>query len=176
VTKEKGILVTSPARTLLDMAPTVPAKSLRRFINDARRKKILAIGDLVDVIRRFPLHPGAPLLRPFVKAPKGPTRSEFENLFQDVCDRYGLPTPVFNERLAGYEPDAYFPNERLIVELDGWEFHNDRWAFEDDRERDAAMLALGIATVRITWERLQAEPEKEAARPKRILEMRRGAS
>jgi hypothetical protein len=172
---EKGIRVTSPARTLLDMAPRIPAKSLRRFINDARRSKILAIGDLADVIRRFPLHPGAALLRPFVKAPKGPTRSEFENLFQDFCVRYGLPTPVFNELVEGREADAYFPDERLIVELDGWEFHHDRWAFEGDRERDAAMLALGIVTVRITWERLRTEPDKEAARLNRILELRRGA-
>ena len=53
------------------------------------------------------------------------------------------------------------------------DFHNDRQAFEDDRERDAVMLGLGIATVRITKRRLEADPEREAARLHAILEDRR---
>ena len=173
---ENGIRVTSPARTFLDMAPRIPAKSLRRFINDGRRREVITLDDLADVVRRFPFHPGAKLLRPHVGAPHGPTRSEFEDAFITFCRRHGLPTPEVNATVAGFEADAYFEKERLIVELDGWGFHNDRRAFEDDRERDAAMLALGIATVRITWERLKREPEREAERLRRILEMRRAAA
>jgi very-short-patch-repair endonuclease len=111
-----------------------------------------------------------------VRVRRGPTRSEFEDAFVPFCERFGLPEPQLNTTVAGYEVDAYFKQERLIVELDGWDFHNDRKAFEDDRDRDATMLALGIATVRITWERLKGEPEKEAVRLLRIIEMRRAAA
>jgi very-short-patch-repair endonuclease len=172
----QGIRVTSPARTLLDMAPQLPPKSLRRYINDSRRSELITLDALADVVRRFPLHPGAPLLREHLQNPNGPTRSEFEDAFVPFCDRFRLPVPKINTTVAGFEVDAYFEAERLIVELDGWDFHNDRAAFEGDRDRDATMLALGIVTVRITWERLKGEPEKEAERLLRIIEMRRAAA
>jgi hypothetical protein len=172
----QGIRVTSPARTLLDMAPAIRPKSLTRAINDWRRAELVTLEALADVVRRFPHHPGAPVLRPHISARHGPTRSEFEDRFLAFCGRFGLPTPKVNVIVAGYLVDAYFEAERLIVELDGWDFHNDRASFEDDRERDAATLALGIATVRITWERLHEEPEKEAGRLRRILELRRAAA
>ena len=64
--------------------------------------------------------------------------------------RYGLPEPTFNTRMGRTEPDFLFPEERVIVEIDGWRFHSDRGAFESDRDRDAERLAAGIETVRIT--------------------------
>jgi very-short-patch-repair endonuclease len=74
--------------------------------------------------------------------------------------------------LHGHEVDAYFENARLVAELDGWPFHNDRQAFEDDRERDATMLLHGIATVRITRRRLRTNPDREAARLHAIIKSR----
>jgi very-short-patch-repair endonuclease len=71
--------------------------------------------------------------------------------------------------------DALFRAERLIVELDGWEYHGTREAFEDDRERDAATLAAGFQTIRITWERLRGDPAREAERLRAILDARRGS-
>jgi very-short-patch-repair endonuclease len=76
--------------------------------------------------------------------------------------------------VAGYEVDALFEAEQLIVELDGWAFHADRDAFERDRDRDADTLAAGCATVRITWERMRRAPAQEAARLQAILTGRRG--
>lgn len=75
--------------------------------------------------------------------------------------------------MCGYEVDAFFAAEGVIVELDGWEFHRDRQAFEDDRVRDADMLAAGLVTVRITWERYTRTPDSEARRLKTILAARR---
>lgn len=77
--------------------------------------------------------------------------------------------------MSGREVDAYFPGERLIVELDGWSTHKSRAAFESDRDRDAHMLSDGIATVRITRDRLRNTPAKEAARLEAILRARRAA-
>ncbi len=84
-----------------------------------------------------------------------------------------MPAPITNTGVHGYEADALFPDERVIVELDGAEFHLDRDAFESDRDRDAALLAAGYVTVRITWERLTERPAREAARLRKILDARR---
>jgi hypothetical protein len=170
---EQGIAVTSPAATLLHCAPRLRPRSLTRAVNDWRRAELVTLGELADVVNRFPLHPGAPLLRPHADATQNPTRSAFEDDLIPFCKRFGLPEPRLNHRLHGYEADAYFEDAKLIVECDGWDFHNDRQAFEDDRERDAKMLALGIATVRITKRRLTGQPEREAARLHSILEARR---
>jgi hypothetical protein len=168
-----GIRVTSPARTILDVAPRYSDRRLTRLVNDARRSNHLRLPDLRDLLERFPRHPGARLLVPFVRAARGPTRSEFEDAFLVFCDRYGLPTPLVNTTVYGCEIDAFFREVRLIVELDGWDFHQSRASFEDDRERDARNLALGLVTVRITWERLIEEPEREARRLHAILAQRR---
>lgn len=66
-----------------------------------------------------------------------------------------------------------FEPEGVIVELDGYDYHRGRRSFEDDRERDAATLAAGYMTIRITWRRLQLAPAREAARLQAILQARR---
>ena len=75
--------------------------------------------------------------------------------------------------VAGYEVDALFVAERLIVELDSWDYHFDREAFERDRDRDADTLAADHETVRITWTRIEQQTAREAARLHQILELRR---
>jgi very-short-patch-repair endonuclease len=81
--------------------------------------------------------------------------------------------PEINVRVGGREVDAFFRPEKLIVELDGYDYHGTRDAFERDRDRDADALADGLPTVRITWERIHADPFKEAARLRAILAQRR---
>jgi hypothetical protein len=169
------ICVTSAARTALDMAPRLRPRSLARLINDARRARILTLEALVDVTARCPTHPGALLLRPHLDDPHNPTRSGGEDDFLTFCRRHGLPTPLINTTVHGVEVDAYFPEEKLVVELDGWPYHSSRQSFEDDRERDATLLAYGIVTIRITYDRLEQDPAREAARLHRILEARRAA-
>ena len=170
---EKGIRVTSIARTLLDVAPRTPAKHLTRMANDALRSRRLRQHELDEVVKRCPRHPGATRLRPFTTPEHAPTASGLEDEFLALLARYGLPMPLINATVAGYEVDAFFPPERLIVELDSWRFHGDRRAFENDRERDAATLAAGCATMRMTWERLRVAPEREAARLEAVLRARR---
>jgi hypothetical protein len=118
------------------------------------------------------LHPGARLLRPFSEDHTNPTRSAFEDDFLAFVARYGLPTPQINVHVNGREVDAYFPEHNLIVELDGWDYHKDREAFESDRERDAENLRHGLKTLRITKERMTQTPDREAARLQEILERR----
>ena len=55
-----------------------------------------------------------------------------------------------NQRVHGYEVDFHWPEARLVVELDGYEYHGTRQAFEDDRARDAALTAAGWRVIRVT--------------------------
>jgi Transcriptional regulator, AbiEi antitoxin/Protein of unknown function (DUF559) len=168
-----GVRVTSPARTVLDVSPTLGAKALTRLVNDALLSSYLRPDSLAELLHRQPRHPGAKLLTPFVESAAGPTRSQLEDEFLAFTSRYGLPRPEMNARVAGYEVDALFRQERVIVELDGYGFHSSRAAFERDRERDANTLAAGFETVRATWERLRHAPAVEADRLQRILAARR---
>ncbi len=170
-----GIRVTSAARMLLDMATLIPPKSLTRFVNNGRLAELLTLEALADVAARNPSHPGAALLRAHAANTQNPTRSGGEDDFQTFCKRHGLPTPLTNTKVHGFEVDAYFPQEELIVELDGWPYHRSRQSFEDDRDRDATMLVHRIPTVRITYDRLKKDPAREAARLHSILESRRSA-
>jgi Transcriptional regulator, AbiEi antitoxin/Protein of unknown function (DUF559) len=171
ITRQLGVPVTSPARTVLDMTARLKTDAaLRRFVNDARLTRTFRLSDLDELLVRHPRHPSTSRLMPFVQARGGPTRSEFEDRFTAFAREYGLPTPVTNTRLLGFEIDALFPEHRLIVELDGWDFHSDRGSFESDRDRDAELLAAGYQTIRITWERLKSQPAREAARLRAILE------
>jgi len=174
IRRHKGIRVTTPARTALDIAPRLTAAGLARGVNEARLNAGLRVAHLADVVERNPLHPGTQLLRTFIQHSTGPTRSEFEDRFLAFAREFGLPTPIVNARVEGYEVDALFLEARVVVELDGWSFHSSRRSFERDRERDTVLLAAGYVTVRITWERLTTQPEREAARLKTILESRAG--
>lgn len=171
ITVQLGIRTTSPARTLLDCAPRLHERARTRVIADALHTPFLTQNQLADVHARFPRHPGAALLEPFLDA-TNPTRSVMEDDFKAFCARHSLPTPLINVPVAGHIVDALFPAHRLIVELDSWEFHKDRRTFEADRERDADTLQAGHATVRLTWPRLHHSGDAEADRLRQILSAR----
>jgi hypothetical protein len=171
--RENGIRVTSPARTLLDCAPLLSRKAVPRAVNEALRRKLVRRHDLADVVERFPRHPGAGRLAEFAKSKGGPTRSGWEDDFPAFCRHFGLPEPVMAAKVSGWEVDALFPDEKVIVELDGWDFHSSRESFESDRERDASTLAAGCVTVRVTWERMTERAAREATRLHAILNQRR---
>jgi hypothetical protein len=173
VTRHWGIPVTSRARTVLDIAPRLTAKRLTRVVNDARLSRHLRLAALQDVLARNPHHRGTALLRPLVDSPLNPTRSEMEDEFLAFAETYGLPTPLVNVTVNGFEVDVLFPEHKVIVELDGWETHRERASFESDRERDAEHLRHGFRTVRITRDRLRQGPEREAQRLIEILDQPR---
>jgi hypothetical protein len=169
LTTQRGIRVTSPARSLPDGALQLTDEQLTRAVNDARRARLCSPAVLAEVLARNRTHPAARRLTPFADPASPLTASRLEDRFAAFCVRHGLPTPALNARVCGFEVDALFSAERLIVELDSWEFHQDRSAFETDRRRDAITLAAGYGTVRITAERLD---DVEAARLRQILESR----
>jgi hypothetical protein len=174
ITCHDGIPVTTLAKTLLDMAPAMKSKSINRALNNGRMEHGLELHDVIEVMRRHPHCRGAKRLTEVLGiATKRPTRSDFERSFPAFCQRYSLPPPEMNFPFGKHELDAFFPVERVIVELDSWRFHSSRTAFEGDRDKDADTLAAGLVTVRITDERYEKAPDREAARLHRILARRR---
>jgi very-short-patch-repair endonuclease len=90
--------------------------------------------------------------------PRRADRSKFERTFFAALRRSDLPQPIAGHPIPPYTADFAFVAERVVVETDGWAFHGNRFAFEDDRARDAFLAAHGWIVVRITWRRLKREP------------------
>jgi very-short-patch-repair endonuclease len=81
-------------------------------------------------------------------------RSVLERRLLALLDDHGLPRPRMNRVGAEGELDARWPEQRLIVECDGFATHGTRKAFEADRARDRALQVAGWRVVRITWRQL----------------------
>lgn len=175
ITTQLGIRTTTPARTLIDMSPRLKDKALKRAVNNALTSPWLTEDQLAETVAWHPTLAGARRIAALIGHGGighggTPTRSGWEDEFPAFCAEHGLPAPVMGARVCGYIVDALFVAERVIVELDSWAFHKDRIAFESDRERDAETLAHGFVTVRMTWERSERRPEREAHRLHAILD------
>ena len=166
-----GIPVTALPRTLLDLAEVVSPARLEFAFEDAERLRILdlrAIGGMWErAAGRRGLRALAGLLSEAHEPPD--TRSELERRFVRLCREAGLPLPALNTMVAGVETDAVWPQERLIVELDGFAYHHTRAAFERDRARDADLQLAGYRVVRVTARRLDRDPAAVVAALRSLL-------
>jgi very-short-patch-repair endonuclease len=86
-----------------------------------------------------------------------PTRSALERALLPALKKARLPRPIVGAELLGYTVDFYWPEQKLVVETDGWHTHGHRRAFEDDRARDATLQAHGYTVVRFTWRQVLHE-------------------
>jgi very-short-patch-repair endonuclease len=121
--------VTRPGRTLADLRPLL---SPAQFSAAVREAEFLGL----------PIDAGL--------ANHG-TRTELEERLLALCRRHRLPQPEVNVRVDQFEVDFLWRPQRLIVEVDGWDAHRSRSAFEEDRARDARLAVLGYEVVRFTW-------------------------
>ena len=92
-----------------------------------------------------------------------PTRSELERRFLDLVRAASLPIPITNGLVNGCEVDFHWPDAKLIVETDGRTTHDNRFAFERDRQRDLELKLAGWEVIRITWRQLRDQPERVVA-------------
>jgi predicted transcriptional regulator of viral defense system len=167
------IPVTTAARTLIDLAAVLDDARLGRAINDAHIKRLVALEELAELAARSRGRATARVSD--LLGANAPTRSVLEDRFLAFLDKHALPRPEVNQRAAGHEVDALWPEQRLIVELDGRAFHDGPAAFERDRERDAQLMAAGYRVLRITWRRLSTRGDQEARRLRALLEADRRA-
>jgi very-short-patch-repair endonuclease len=170
VTVHRGIPVTTPARTLLDLAAILDEHRLARAAERAEALRLTSPTSLEALAARYRGRPGVPALgriAPNVAATT--TRSELERRFLTLLDAERLPRPLVNVPIEGAEADFAWPARRLVVELDGYETHGTRAAFERDRARDRALQAQGWRVIRITWRQLRDEPGLVAAQLRVLL-------
>ena len=160
-TVSDGIPVTSVPRTLLDCATVLAPRQVERMIEEAERIRVFDRRAVEEMLDRSTGHHGCTVLARCLATAveEGQhTREEMERLLIDVCRDGGVPLPVFNSSVEGYEVDAHWPGTLVIAELDSWAFHRTRAAFERDRARDLRLKLAGYTVVRITWRQLTEDP------------------
>jgi very-short-patch-repair endonuclease len=156
----RGIPITSPARTLIDIAADAGDVELERAVAEARAQRLLKRGELEAALQRAGRCRGVSRMRAFLQTEAGPgmTRSEAERTVRRLLRDARLPQPVTNAKVCGYEVDFLWLDRRLVVEFDSFQFHGHRSAFERDRRKDMALTAAGFRVIRITWRMLVGEP------------------
>lgn len=169
-----GMQVTSPARTLLDIAADLNARGLRRTVRRAQAESRVNVGQLVDVLSRANGQRGAAALRAVLADGPSPTRSELEDVVLDLIDRATGERPEVNAVLhldgeRPIRPDFLWRRLRLVIEADGAAWHDDKLTRENDAERQAILEAHGYRVLRITWEQAVRHPHQTLARIRAAL-------
>jgi very-short-patch-repair endonuclease len=164
ITRRKGIPVTTPARTLLDLAETTDVDALGKLAAEAQVIGAVTERQLHDVIARHPTRRGAARLRAALDDGPMLTKEESERLLFNLLKAAGLPRPQTNARVGRYKPDFLYRDERLIIEVDGFSTHGHRRAFETDRVRQQELVARRYRVMRVTYRQLTNEPIAIAAR------------
>jgi very-short-patch-repair endonuclease len=173
VTFRGGIPVTTVARTLFDLAERSQYHRLVNAWDEASRLRLLRIPEVALVYERgLGRRRARKRIRTFLAADQRyveDTDSPLEDRFAAFVVAHRLPPPQTNVLVDGDKVDVLWPAARLIVELDSWEFHAHRAAFEEDRDRDIDHLLDGYRTIRITHRRLGEEPDRLAAQIRALL-------
>ena len=156
-----AIRVTSPARTILDVAADLDARALERILDRAEREGAYDGRALAAVIAANRGHRGAARLRAILDghlAGTTVTRSGLEERMLAVCRAHGLPCPLVNHFVLGLEVDFAFPGTRVVVEADSWRYHRSRAQFARDRERDAILARAGYRVLRFADDQIVEQP------------------
>jgi len=165
-TIHNDLRITTPARTLLDLAAELSADLLERAVADALRRPLTTEKELHTVLARHPRARGRRKLVAILQLEGGPQwdRSKAERELIKLVRKAGLPVPESNHRMGSSSPDLVWREQRVLVEIDGFGFHGDRIAFERDRARDASRTAEGWRTLRFTWRQIRDRPHETIAR------------
>jgi very-short-patch-repair endonuclease/predicted transcriptional regulator of viral defense system len=158
VTVVDAVPTTTVARTIVDLAATIPQDRLVKAIAEADRLGRFDLRALHAAMRRLKARHDAghrkltaALQELAIDAPPF-TRSELEDRFLSlVVQRHGLPRPLTNAPVGHFEVDALWRAQRVAVELDGYRDHCDRAAFQRDRDKTNALIAAGYTVLRFTW-------------------------
>jgi very-short-patch-repair endonuclease len=153
-TTHRGIPITTPARTIVDLARNLKGRPLEHALDLADQRRLIDVADLNN--RPVPRSLRAVLSRYSEGAT--PTRSELEERFLQLCDDHGIPRPQTNVVIEGHEVDFVWRSKRLIVEVDGYAYHRSPTAFEADRERDVTLAVAGWQVRRFTWAQVTRRP------------------
>ncbi|MBL8909180.1 MAG: DUF559 domain-containing protein [Archangium sp.] len=162
-----GLRVTSPTKTILALAPTLAEHDLRSMLDEALRRKWTTLDRLESALKkvgelRSEFGALARLIHEY-QGGDGPTESELESMTLELIDMAGLPRPVkqrsvvVNGRVRRL--DFWWPDFKIVLEVDGYAHHSSPRSFEDDRRRNNALVTRGCLVLHWTWQLIQDEPE-----------------
>lgn len=161
VTALDGIPITTPIRTLIDLASVFDFRGLERAVARSERNGLVTADLLRRALAGLSAQRGVAKLRQLLgQAERILTRSAAEEILLQLVRAAGLPMPRANVRIGRYEVDFLWPAERVIVEVDGYRYHSSRHHFEEDRARDAFLVSRGYRIIRLTWKQLTDEDQR----------------
>ena len=166
---KKGIRVTTPARTIVDLGASASLGVLAKCLDNGLRTGQFTLDEVQNAIKRLakPGRNGIRAIRMLVDERlhlASITESALEDLFRSVLLRSGVPLPE-----AQYEVrdptgtqigrfDFAYPEAKALIELDSERWHMDPTSFQRDRDKQNQAHALGWTVYRLTWRQLQREP------------------
>lgn len=165
-TERSGLPVTTALRTLLDLAEVAGPADLEQAIAVAERRRLVSRQRLLDYLDTAQGRRGVAAVRAVLDQTGGPafTRSAAERKLLALVRAARLPAPRVNRRRSGHEVDFLWPRHGLVVEVDGYEHHSSRAAFERDHLRDGDLEDTDHRVLRVTWLQLEREPHFVVAR------------
>ena len=157
--KWKGIPVTTPARTLVDLAESFTPDALARALHQADVLHKTTPDDVEAVLKRRPNTKGAAKLREVLWGDQGRILSKLERAFIKLLKQNNVPLPTTNRPKNAFFVDCRWPEHKLTVELDSYRYHRSRHAWERDRKRERDAYARGDQFRRYTWGDVVEHPE-----------------
>lgn len=155
----RGLPVTHPVRTFLDLASVAGPKTLERAINEADKLDVIDAEALRRALDDYPGQPGIrPLRRILDKHTFRLSDDELERLFRPIADAAGLPVPLTKHMVDEFEVDFFWPDLGLVVETDGWRYHRTPSAQTRDALRFQTHTAAGRTPLRFSHYQVKYEP------------------
>ena len=172
-----GLPVTAPARTILDLAPSLATRQLEQIFDEALHARLMRRTEVRAMLERHPRRPGSVRVAALAHEDRTTawTRGDTERRLLELLRKARLPVPEVNTSYGPFELDFFWPAQRLAVETDGYEFHSSRRDLERDHQRDLELQAAGVMIVRFSWRQVRDEPELVIAQLAGLLAMRRAA-
>jgi len=159
VTEVRGIPVSIPARTIVDLSARFGVRQLGRIVDDALRRRLTAVAELAEMVERLGSAPGRSRKKMrIVLARRDDSVAERETVLEDFVDhalrRFGLPRPEtqYVVRVNGRERriDFCYPEPALALEPKGFGAHSPRSQFDDDALRGNELELAGFRVLEFT--------------------------
>lgn len=155
----RGIRVTSPVRTLIDLAADLPRHELEEAVNRADKLDLADPETLRTALDEYRGRPGVHALRTLLhRQAFRLSDSELERRLLRIVRRTGLPMPETQVWVNGYRVDAYYLELGLVIEADSLRYHRTAAEQLEDRRRDQAHAAAGLERLRVTHHQVRYEP------------------
>jgi very-short-patch-repair endonuclease len=174
-TQRNGIPVTSPVRTLIDLATLLGPGELETAINEADRLGLVDPDKLrAATAARRGQHGVRPLRDVLDRHTFSLTDSELERRLLRLVRRAGLPRPLTQQRVNGFRVDFYWPELGLVVETDGLRYHRTPAQQSRDRTRDQKHAAAGLTALRFSHAQVAFDSEHVIETLRAVMNRQRG--